>query len=125
MYTIAKSFDFSASHTLDGVAPEHPCRRLHGHNWTVTLYLAASDVDARGFVVDFLDLAPFKRYLDETLDHRHLNDVLPSSPTSENLSRHLYELARERWPAVVACAVSETPRTTAVYAPGAAILLSR
>lgn len=124
MYAISKSFDFSASHIIEGVAPDHPCARLHGHNWVVTLHLASADLDERGFVVDFLDLAPFKHYIDERLDHRHLNDVLTCAPTSENLARHLYDVARERWPAVAACVVSETPRTSAVYAPGATLILS-
>ena len=123
MYTASKRFDFAASHIIEGVADTHPCARLHGHNWTVTLHLAAAEVDERGFVVDFLDLAPFRSYVNDRLDHRHLNDVLTCSPTSENLARHLYEVARQWWPEVVACTVSETPKTFAVYAPGSAVVL--
>ena len=119
-FTISKRFDFSASH--EGIGQEHPCARLHGHNWAVTLFLAG-DVDERGFVVDFIDLATFTRLIDDEFDHRHLNDVLDVSPTSENLARHLYDRARKRWPQVVACAVSETPRTCAVYAPGPVVVL--
>lgn len=123
MYTISKRFDFSASHVLEGVPATHPCARLHGHNWEVTLVLAGEDVDDRGFVVDFLDLAPFKRLLDEEYDHRHLNDTLDVSPTSENLARHLHDIAHARWPQVVACAVSETPKTSAVYSPLGVLLV--
>lgn len=122
-YTISKRFEFSASHVLDGLPSEHPCSRLHGHNWCVTLYLAAQTVDPHGFVVDFVDLAPFKLMLDTTYDHRHLNDVLDVSPTSENLARHLHDAALEWWPQVLACAVSETPRTNAVYCPAGALLM--
>ena len=123
MYTVSKRFEFAASHIIEGVAESHPCARLHGHNWTVSLHLAADDVDERGFVVDFLDLAPFRDYIDGSLDHRHLNDVLSCSPTSENLARHLYEVARQWWPEVVACTVSETSKVAAVYAPGATVML--
>jgi len=125
MYTISKSFDFSASHIIDGVASNHPCARLHGHNWVVTLHLASPDLDECGFVVDFVDLARFKRHIDERFDHRHLNDVLTCSPTSENLARHFYDVAKDWWPSVAACVVSEPPKTSAVYAPGAAVILSR
>lgn len=124
MYAISKCFDFSASHIIEGVAPGHPCARLHGHNWVVTLHLASADLDESGFVVDFLDLAPLKSYIDERLDHRHLNDILTDPPTSENVARHLYEVAKGWWPAVAACAVSETPRTSTLYAPGASLILS-
>ena len=41
MYTIAKQFSFSASHVIDGVPEDHPCGRLHGHNYTVEVQLAA------------------------------------------------------------------------------------
>ncbi|HET9052413.1 MAG TPA: 6-carboxytetrahydropterin synthase [Candidatus Dormibacteraeota bacterium] len=123
MFTVGARFTFSASHILDDLGPEHPCGRLHGHNWTATVYLAAAETDAHGFVVDLLDLAPLRAYIETTLEHRHLNDVLPVSPTSENVARHLHDIARARWPQVVACAVSESDRTCALYAPGDAVLL--
>jgi 6-pyruvoyltetrahydropterin/6-carboxytetrahydropterin synthase len=64
-----------------------------------------------------------KSLIDVEFDHRHLDDVLDGSPTSENLARLLYERARQWWPQTVACAVSETPRTCAVYAPGPIVVL--
>lgn len=118
MYTIARRFEFSASHVLAGLPPDHPCSRLHGHNWSVVLHLAAETTDATGFVVDFSELAEFVQLLDRNFEHRHLNDVVAVSPTSENLARHFYQWASARWPQVVACAVSETSATVAVYAPG-------
>src|SRR5262249_12296187 len=35
MYTITKRFAFSASHIIGGLLPDHPCGRLHGHNYEV------------------------------------------------------------------------------------------
>jgi 6-pyruvoyltetrahydropterin/6-carboxytetrahydropterin synthase len=115
MYTITKQFHFSASHQLDTLPPAHPCARLHGHNYIVELVLQAATVNEHGFVVDYLDLKAFKNYLDEELDHRHLNDILPFPTSAENLARHLYQWARERWPEVTAVRVSETPKTWAEY----------
>lgn len=117
MFTISKQFEFSASHQLVGLSVEHQCARLHGHNYVVELELQSAELDAYGFVVDYLALAPFKRYLDEKLDHRHLNDVLPFPTTAENLARHLYGWARAQWPQVTAVRVSETPKTWAEYRP--------
>jgi 6-pyruvoyltetrahydropterin/6-carboxytetrahydropterin synthase len=42
MYTIAKRFAFSASHVIGGLPTDHPCARLHGHNYEVEV-LAAAD----------------------------------------------------------------------------------
>lgn len=115
MYTITKQFTFSASHQLAGLPPEHQCARLHGHNYIVELVLQSAQLDAHGFVVDYLALQPFKRYIDDALDHRHLNDVLPFQPTAENLARHFYNWASARWPQTTAVRVSETPKTWAEY----------
>ena len=115
MYTIRKQFHFSASHVLDGLPPEHPCTRLHGHNYIVDIVLESETLDKYGFVVDYLDLKPLKTYIDNELDHRHLNDVLPFATTAENIARHLYEWSKERWPQVTAVCVSETPKTWAEY----------
>jgi 6-pyruvoyltetrahydropterin/6-carboxytetrahydropterin synthase len=39
MYTIAKRFAFSASHVIGGLSVDHPCGRLHGHNYEVEVSL--------------------------------------------------------------------------------------
>lgn len=115
MFIITKQFHFSASHALDTLPADHPCARLHGHNYVVELVLQADTLNEYGFVVDYLALKPFKAYIDHELDHRHLNDVLPFPTSAENIARHLYQWAKERWPQVTAVRVSETPKTWAEY----------
>lgn len=115
MYQISKRFEFSASHILTGLPEGHPCGRLHGHNYTVEVILEAPGLDSRGFVVDYGDLKAFKSYLDDTLDHHHLNDVLSFQPSAELLAHHLYKWCKGYWPQTVAVRVSETPKTWAEY----------
>jgi 6-pyruvoyltetrahydropterin/6-carboxytetrahydropterin synthase len=115
MFTISKQFHFSASHIIEGVPQEHPCSRLHGHNYVVEIVLAAQVLDAVGFVVDYNELKTFKKIIDCELDHRHLNDVLPGATTAEAIAAYLYQKAKVIWPQVVAMRVSETPRTWAEY----------
>lgn len=117
---ISKDFDFSASHRLDGLPGDHQCSRLHGHNYRVRLSIAGSIV-APGFVVDYGELAFFKGWIDQTLDHRHLNDVMDGNPTAENLAAWMISIVSERLQAmghenvaVVKVAVSETPKTWAI-----------
>ena len=117
MFTITKSFHFSASHVLDSLPAGHQCARLHGHNYIVELVLQARELDEHGFVVDYTDLNPFKAFLDDQLDHRHLNDVIPGPTSAENIACHLFNWAQARWPQVVAVRVSETPKTWAEYRP--------
>lgn len=118
MYTIAKRFAFSASHTIGGLPPQHPCARLHGHNYEVELILRSPVLDGVGFVRDFGELAIVRDFIAATLDHQHLNEVLGHDRTSsEVISRWLYDWCKPRLPEVVAVRVSETPRTWAEYRP--------
>jgi len=128
MFIITKEFHFSASHILEGLPEGHPCSRLHGHNYVVVIELASAELDDRGFVVDYGDLKTFKDYIDNRLDHQHLNDVLVvPSPTAEWIAKHLYEVAKDMFHQVVSIRVSETPKTWATYTeliPGSLVELT-
>ncbi|KZK85599.1 6-carboxy-5,6,7,8-tetrahydropterin synthase [Pseudovibrio sp. Ad46] len=118
MYKITKEFHFSASHQLCEMPEGHPCARLHGHNYIVVIELASKDLDEHGFVVDFTELKPLKRFIDDELDHRHLNEVFGHDQvTSEYLARTIYEFCKGHWVETCAVRVSETPKTWAEYRP--------
>lgn len=118
MFTISKEYHFSASHILHGLAEDHPCSRLHGHNYVVEVELQSKDLNAVGFVRDYRELDDLKRYIDDTLDHRHLNDVLgDDATTAEMLAKHFYDWCISRWEEVSAVRVKETPKTCAEYRP--------
>ncbi|MGY0020478.1 6-carboxytetrahydropterin synthase QueD [Streptomyces sp. cg35] len=116
---ITKRFEFSASHRLDGLHEDHQCARLHGHNYAVELELSAEqhELTPVGFVRDYGDLSVFKKWLDDTLDHRHLNDVVDQNPTAENLAVWMYAQWEKDFPELTSVRVSETPKTWAEYRP--------
>ena len=118
MFTIRKEFHFSASHVLKHLPENHPCSRMHGHNYIVTVELRTKkkrDLTEAGFVCDYRALEPIKKYIDDTLDHRHLNDIFPFNPTAEFLAEEIYKQFKERFPRLWAVEVSETPKTNARY----------
>lgn len=115
MYKISKQFSFSASHILLGLPEDHPCSRLHGHNYTITVHLKSDTLDETGFVKDYRELKFVKEYIDTHLDHRHLNDVLKVNPTAENIAKELFDIFVKQLPQLYAVEVSETPKTTAIY----------
>lgn len=115
---IAKEFHFSASHQLAHLAmdqPDHPCARLHGHNYRVIVYLTGTLNPDLGFVRDYGDLAPVKRYIDEYLDHRHLNVQLGGAhnTTAERIAHVLLHVFRDMIPEVTGVTVCETSKTRA------------
>lgn len=83
MYYVTKRIEISASHKLE-LDYESKCTSLHGHNWIITVYCRASELNRNGMVTDFTDI---KRSVMDRLDHANLNDVVEFNPTAENLAR--------------------------------------
>ena len=71
------------SHRLD-LPYESKCSAVHGHNWIITVYCRAEFLNQAGMVTDFTHV---KRLLEDKMDHKVLNDVLPFNPTAENIAR--------------------------------------
>lgn len=118
MYKISKEFSFSAAHALHGLPECHPCSRLHGHNYVVTVHLRAQKLNETGFVRDYTELKIVKEYIDNHLDHQNLNDIMaPLNSSAENLAKMLYDIFKPELPELYAIEVSETPKTSAIYEP--------
>jgi len=111
MYTISKEFTFSAAHSLSHLSTDHPCSKVHGHNYTVIVELSTAKPDAKGFVVDYRDLEPMKKFIDKILDHKNLNDILPFPTTVENIAEFLYNVFICYSSKVSAVTVKETDKT--------------
>lgn len=117
MYRISKEFKFEAAHQLDTLPEGHQCKRLHGHSYRVVLVFEGDELDEHGFLFDYAELDVLKRYIDDNLDHRYLNDILDVPPTAENLAQFFYDLCVEYGFAqyLLEARVSETQKTWAIY----------
>lgn len=96
MYRLNVITSFAAAHCLINYQGE--CENLHGHNWKVEVMVTARELDKAGLGIDFKILKAETNRLLKTLDHKYLNELPPFvgiSPSSENISRYLYnELSR-------------------------------
>lgn len=115
MFTIRKEFSCCSSHVLNGLPKEHPCARLHGHNYTIVVELKSDKVNEVGFVYDYRGLDAIKAWVDDVMDHHHLNDVFDFNPTAENMAKYIFDLFKPTYPQISAVEVSETPKTNARY----------
>ena len=83
MYYIKKTIEISGAHRLE-LDHESKCSAFHGHNWIITIYCKANELDKNGMVVDFTEI---KSRIVDALDHKMINEVLKCNPTSENIAR--------------------------------------
>ena len=83
MYYIKKTLEIAGSHQLR-LSYSSKCEQLHGHNWMITIFCKAKNLNADGMVVDFTHL---KQLIRDRLDHANLNEILPFNPTAENIAR--------------------------------------
>lgn len=107
MYYIEKSFEISASHHLT-LSYQSKCTQLHGHNWHVTVYCKARELNQDGMVADF---GHIKAKIHGVLDHADLNKVLPFNPTAENIARWICD----QEPTCYKALVQESDGNIAIY----------
>jgi 6-pyruvoyltetrahydropterin/6-carboxytetrahydropterin synthase len=115
MFKITKEFSFCAAHQLNELGEGHPCSRVHGHNYKVKVELKSNDLDSAGMVQDYGELKEIGNWIDEFLDHRNLNNVIPGNPTAENIAKWIFYKWKHIYPLLSAVDVSETDKTWARY----------
>ncbi len=121
MFTLSKSFRFEASHQLPG--HDGKCARLHGHSWVGKVYCRGEKLQTTGpkagMLLDYADIkTALKPLVDEKLDHWHLNDSTGlTNPTSEEVSRWIYQQLKPHLPALFAVEIQETCTSSCVYEP--------
>jgi len=96
MYHLTVYTHFAAAHNL--INYQGDCENLHGHNWKVEVTVSARELDKAGLGIDFKILKRGTKEVLGLLDHKYLNELPPFteiSPSSENLSRFLFEKLSE------------------------------
>lgn len=107
MYYVSKRIEISACHSLK-LSYESKCTNMHGHNWIITVYCKAEELNQDGMVVDFTHI---KERIHGYLDHGNLNELLPFNPTAENIARWVVD----QIPQCYKASVQESEGNIAIY----------
>ena len=97
IYCVSKRMEIAGAHRLN-LSYESKCQNLHGHNWIITLYCAAKELNEDGMVCDFKHI---KEKIHGRLDHGNLNEILDFNPTAENIAKWCTQQIPECYRAMV------------------------
>ena len=113
---LSARFQLASARRLPNVSEEHPCGRLHGHTFDITLVLRGPIDPHFGWVADFADIAAAWAPIAAQLDHRVLNDVPGlQNPTSEQLAVWIWRTLRPTLPMLHAIHIGETGGFVVTY----------
>ena len=121
MYQLKVRKNFSAAHFLRNYNGK--CENIHGHNYTVEIYLQGEKLNETGYVMDFTDIKAHLKQILAQLDHSCLNELeafYKQNPTAENIARYIYEELKcllEKDLCISAVEVWETSEQSAKYIP--------
>lgn len=113
---LKKSFQFEAAHSLPRLPADHKCYRLHGHSFSVTLYVSGECDAQLGWLIDYADISRSYEPIWKQLDHHFLNEIAGlENPTSENIARWIWDRLKPELPLLTAVEIAETCNASCVY----------
>lgn len=115
-YELKQHFQIESARFLPKLPKTHPCSNMHGHSFKIILTLVG-DLDPQiGWLIDYNDISKLMQPTLELIDHKVLNEVPGlENPTSELLSKWLYDRVKKELPELVKVTVAETPLTECSY----------
>jgi 6-pyruvoyltetrahydropterin/6-carboxytetrahydropterin synthase len=113
---IYKKFIFDAAHFLPHVPEGHKCKNMHGHTYTLTVFIEDALRSNEGWIIDYADLKNLIMPVIDRLDHHLLND-LPGleNPTCEILTVWLWNKIEPLIPTLVKIELNETATSGVIY----------
>lgn len=113
---LEKSFRFEAAHHLPFVAEGHPCARVHGHSYRLTVRVKGPIDSELGWFIDYGEINDVVKPIVDALDHRDLNLINGlENPTTEAVCIWVWDRIATKLPGIYAVEVAETPNTRCVY----------
>lgn len=142
MFIIKSEVGFDASHYLSGYAGK--CGKIHGHRYRLIAKIQSKELQdqgsSRGMVEDFSYVKSALKEIKDLFDHKIIIEddetgrrlisslsampeifdyiLVPYRPTAEEMSRHIFNMLKEKGLAVHEVELFETPTNSCIYREG-------
>lgn len=139
MFIIRSEVGFDASHYLSGY--EGKCGKIHGHRYRLIVKVQSRELKEsgsdRGMVEDFCYVKAALKEIKDMFDHKLIIEddetghrlisslsampeifdyvLVPYRPTAEEMSRHIFNMIKEKGIAVHEVELFETPTNSCIY----------
>ena len=113
---VYKTFAVEAARSLPNLSENHPCKKIHGHSFKITITVTGEINGHTGFVMDFADIDSAFSPIHEIIDHAYLNDIKGlDNPSSENLCRWIWPKLKNSLVGLKKIEIKETESTGCIY----------
>ena len=114
---VFRNFRFHSARHLPNLKDDHICKTIHGHTFNLTVHVVGNINSETGFVIDFFDIDKIvNTYILPIIDHKLLNDIPDlNNPTSENLSKWIWNNLIDRIEGLSKIVLSEDHGTGIIY----------
>jgi 6-pyruvoyltetrahydropterin/6-carboxytetrahydropterin synthase len=113
---IFRQFTFDSAHFLPRVPEGHKCREIHGHTYTLTVFIEGPVDEQIGWVSDFAGIKQVIKGILDMVDHKLLNNVPGlENPTCELVAIWLWKKIKQAIPQLKKVELWETPTSGVIY----------
>ncbi|MFL2983688.1 MAG: 6-carboxytetrahydropterin synthase QueD [Candidatus Neomarinimicrobiota bacterium] len=113
---IYKTFAVEAARSLPNLPDGHPCKKIHGHSFKITITVAGQIDENTGFVMDFSEIDSSFSPIHKLIDHSYLNDLEGlDNPSSENLCKWIWSKLKNSLRDLKRIEIKETESTGCIY----------
>ena len=116
MFELRQSFFIESARFLPKLPKNHPCSRVHGHSFYISLVWRGPKDSELGWVQDYHEVRQIAESVLTKLDHQLLNDIEDlSNPTTENIAEYLFCQLKQHIPQLKQIIIKETSNTECRY----------
>ena len=117
MFELTRKYEFQAARKLTSLPDSHPCSKMHGHTFSVTVKLSGDLDQSKGWVIDFSDIDNiYHKNVQSLLDHQYLNDIdTLSNPTTEHIVAWIWVKLLPDLDGLIEVTVSESDDSSCTY----------